>query len=231
MPTNIVDKIRKLLQLAEGTSSNGEAEAAMLQAQKLMAQHHLEMRDIEVSTSAIVEFGADEMLRPSTERARLANVIAKNFRCDTLWVRRWGVVRGKPTPKYTLSFVGFPVDVEIADAVYKTALVTMKSQYATWRKLNPGRGRNGSRAFQNGFIAGLRDEYDRQRAGMSDARALVLVTPAKVTEYMLNLNLADRRSNSKPAYDPQARSAGAAAGKAFGTGRAVEGAAKGQLSS
>ena len=78
----IIDKVKKLLNLADKDKNNSdaEAEAALLMAQKLMAEHDI----------SIDETSADKIAYANEEckhkwnmgfRKLLAQILANNFRC------------------------------------------------------------------------------------------------------------------------------------------------------
>lgn len=153
---NIISKIEKLLALAGNNPSEAEAQAAMLKAQKLMAEHNLDMAQFKGQPQEKKE-AVTEYFRGyhNTDWAiRLAQVICNNFRCNLL-----------RAPHYGLAFVGLKEDVAICKAVFTFAAQTldknMKKLRRQYRKAGkPTDGISGD--YSAGFIAGLQAKYKEQ---------------------------------------------------------------------
>lgn len=153
---NIISKIEKLLALAGNNPSEAEAQAAMLKAQKLMAEHNLDMAQFKDQPQEKKE-AVTEYFRGyhNTDWAiRLAQVICNNFRCNLL-----------RAPHYGLVFVGLKEDVAICKAVFTFAAQTldknMKKLRRQYRKAGkPTDGISGD--YSAGFIAGLQAKYKEQ---------------------------------------------------------------------
>lgn len=153
---NIISKIEKLLALAGNNPSETEAQAAMLMAQKLMAEHNLEMAQFEeagkVKKEAIKDYV--EGYHNTGWAIHLAQVICDNFRCNLL-----------RAPYFGLVFVGLKEDVAICKAVFTFAAQTldknMKKLRRQYRKA--GKSTDGiSGDYSAGFIAGLQAKYREQ---------------------------------------------------------------------
>jgi hypothetical protein len=78
--SKIMDKIRKLLSLGENNKNENEAQAAILKAQELMAEHGINAVTTEDQKISYAEEYCEH--RGNREfRKRLSSVIAVNFRC------------------------------------------------------------------------------------------------------------------------------------------------------
>ena len=83
---NIISKIEKLLALAGNNPSETEAQAAMLKAQKLMAEHNLDLAQFKDKPQEKKEAIKDyvEGYHNTNWAISLAKVICDNFRCNLL---------------------------------------------------------------------------------------------------------------------------------------------------
>lgn len=174
---DVVRKVQKLLALS---TSNFEAEAktAMLKAQKLLAEHNLEMKDCEegLTQEQIIQVRTTFSAYNAWVRT-LASVIADNFKCSTLIARRGNWMR--------MIFVGFETDAKIAAQVfeYTCKFVDKKGSNLAQTYNDKGRRCTGIKAdYTNGFLKGLESEYEVQRT--STEYSLVLAKPKEVSEYM-----------------------------------------------
>ena len=156
MNQNIISKVEKLLALAGNNPSEAEAQAAMLKAQKLMAEHNLDMAQFQDKSQehkeAIVEYL--QGYHNTNWAISLAMVVSSNFRCNLLRASGYGLV-----------FVGLKEDVEICKTVFSFAAKTLDKNMAKLRRQYrknglPTDGISGDYAY--GFIAGLKDRYKEQ---------------------------------------------------------------------
>lgn len=94
MEKNIISKIEKLLALAGNNPSETEAQAAMLKAQQLMAQHNLDMSQFQDRPQEKKEAIKDyvEGYHNTGWAIHLAQVICDNFRCNLLRAPHFGLV-------------------------------------------------------------------------------------------------------------------------------------------
>lgn len=153
---NIISKIEKLLALAGNNPSEAEAQAAMLKAQKLMAEHNLDLAQFKDQPKGEKE-AVTEYFRGyhNTNWAiSLARVICDNFRCNLL-----------RAPGYGLVFVGLKEDVAICKAVFTFAADTLNKNMMKLRRQyrKVGKSTDGiSGDYSAGFIAGLKAKYQEQ---------------------------------------------------------------------
>lgn len=156
MEKNIISKIGKLLALAGNNPSEQEAQAALLKAQQLMAEHNLDMTQFEEAGKIKKEAVKDyvEGYHNTNWAIRLAQVICNNFRCNLLRSRGYGLV-----------FIGLKDDVAICKAVFTFASQTLEKNMMKLRRQyrKQGKPTDGiSGDYAAGFIAGLRDKYQEQ---------------------------------------------------------------------
>lgn len=208
-----LDRIRKLLRLARDPAATpAEAETALLQAQRIMAERGIADGEV-VETSTTEETIADQdvaaVRRRDFWRGRLAVVIAKNFRCKTYWMRRPDGLSG-------VHFLGRTGDVAIAGEVYVAAVDVALAQVAIFARARRGGGVRARNAFLAGFADGLAMKFDEQVVEMTAAsRALVVVADGAVEAKFNELRLRAGRRSGSGLHDPTAREAGERAGRAF----------------
>lgn len=165
--TRMVEKVRKLLALAGNNPSDEEAQAAMLKAQELMAEHDISEESLnDVKEYRYVELPAKH---PNNEgfRTSLSVIIGKNFRCKP-------IMHG--TQVY---FYGREEDCEVCVEVFNYAYKFAKNRGIGLRNKyrNEGRYHKGvANSYYIGFMSGLKSQFEVQ------ATALMIVTPPDVTE-------------------------------------------------
>lgn len=212
----VIDKIQKLLALAEDKSSASESQAAMLKAQKLMAKHSLTAADV----NSHLDVESKVIIRPMQEYKRLpwwhkclAFIIAKNFKCRSITTR---------SHKFQLSyiqFVGHPEDIEICASVYDFAVrqITFFAEYYNkkWKHQIGYRGVSVKNDYIAGYLKGMeakfKEQVDKNQWG------LIVVCDKSVNdafEHKINTH-AKSHVNAQFLGDPQAISDGFADGKRF----------------
>ena len=185
---NIISKIEKLLALAGNNPSEAEAQVAMLKAQKLMAEHNLDMAQFkdqpQEKKEAVTEYFKG--YHNTGWAISLAKVICDNFRCNLLRAAGYGLV-----------FVGFKEDVAICKAVFTFAANTLDKNMMKLRRQYrkqglPTDGISGD--YAAGFIAGLKAKYKEQVE--ENNWGLVLVKDALVEQKTQDIIDPKRKSHS-----------------------------------
>lgn len=178
----IVEKIKKLLALADNNSSEAEAIAAALKAQKLIADYNIDQSELyDVSTREVVELETEKYSHKYW-RKHLAKVIADNFRCKHYFKTTKDLEDGFKS-KFIDVFVGYDCDAQAAKLVYhklvevgearcKDAKREAKALYGTCEGVTT--------TFLFGFVDGVSRELEKQCV------ALMLVTPKDVLDHMEN---------------------------------------------
>lgn len=165
----IIDKIRKVLELSKNNPSKEEAEAAALKAQKMLAEYHIEMADIE-SVSAIEEITEVQYYTGTGNKWKysLASTIASNFRCCLYVINKSYVV-----------FYGYETDAQVAKEVFENLFNLGKrlagKEYDTYKR-KYGTAPGVMNTFYVGFVDGIRSVLEKQ------CTALVLVVPQLVKD-------------------------------------------------
>jgi len=196
----VLEKIKKLFELANNNPCAEEAQSATLKAHELMAQYDVSAEEVEntdlekpveeIDTST-VEVGAKKYKYP------LAHTVADNFKCKFF-------LNGKNR----IVFYGHKTDAHIAAETFRF-LFNMANKLGNklYRE-----ARNAGRDTENiynscvmGFIAGVRDALAEQ------SKALMVVIPEDVKEKYADFSKGFKVSHTR---SPQAYRAGA-----YNTGR------------
>lgn len=169
-----IEKIKKIMALAENNPSEGEALAAALKAQRMMAEYHIEEKDLgeDITTSNIEELEVVVSGKVEKWRLMLAQVLAKNFRCK-VWINS---CFGAPS---NVVFYGYEEDTRVCSEVYK-------SLYEIGKKLSDKAKREARKewgtatgvknSFCLGFVKGVEKELGKQ------CTALLVIVPKEVEE-------------------------------------------------
>lgn len=201
----VIDKIRKLLALADTSQNGSEAEAiaAAMKAQSLMAQY-----DIDINQVRDADTFCAEMLRKEIEfkknsgynikwRFHLAKIIAKNFRVKFFTVNRDKV-----------AFYGHKTDVEIAESVFNFLFaignkLSVKYYYECKKEGKDTKGVINE--WLMGFCQGLKDELGKQCLAL----ALVISKDVEESYTELSKNFVDiTRSVGSRSFDYEAYNSG-----------------------
>lgn len=169
----LVDRIRKLLNKAEGTTNEHEAAAFMAKAQLLMAQHAIEEHELDPQersegiTTVTVHIPKST---PGTQAERLLlQSAAKANRCVS-----WFLSGSSANP-----VVGFESDVEFTVMLYKSLSTQMASAFMRTPRGLGVHGRTWRTSFCNGYANEVSDRLmaairEEQSQHLSESNALAL---------------------------------------------------------
>lgn len=171
----IIEKVKKILELSKNNPSAEEAKSAALKAQKLMAEYHISLSEIEVveDVENISEKQVD-VGNGNKWKYFLAGIVAKNFRCKHFY---YG--------KSTVVFYGYEEDATIAamtfEFLFKNGCKAANNYYQNRRKeaLKDNcyfNGKGIKNAFLVGYLQGIKESLENQ------CTALMLVVPQQVEE-------------------------------------------------
>lgn len=169
---NMIEKIKKMLNLSENNPSVEEATSAVLMAQKLMKKYNIhedevtleEIKPNEIgSTSAVLK--DDSSLH--TWRKNLGLVVSKNFRVKVY-------MQGKD-----VVFRGFKDDVKLAVQVF-TYLYTLGNKLGSKKYHEQLKETGSAKGVYNSFVVGFL--HGVEEALNEQCTALMLVTPKAVEE-------------------------------------------------
>ena len=215
-------KIRKVMALLEGAKTEGEAQAASLALQRLLAKSGLAVEDViaeQNDGTNVVETECKTGDSSSNWKVDLASVIAGNYRCK-LYMKTCGKTK-------SVVFVGLSEDADIAaGCFYATVKAAQRCFRAYCRRareetllIDTTRA-----AFKNGyylgFVSGLSRAYEEQVAS-SNELAICLQTPSIVKAHMDAKTLSRGRRRRTVVYDAS-YDAGKGDGYGFGRGNRLE---------
>lgn len=178
----IIDRIRKLLAMAEGGTIH-EKETAIFQAQRLMAKHHIEeyqVRDFE--KEKVVKIMSPIVARKKTW-ALLASVIAFNFRCKSF------AYIYSPTKIFPV-FLGFETDALVAKEIFEKAYNFASKEVnniAAYHSYHYGTAKGVRDEWLVGFVEGLKAGFEAQ-VDISSETTLMIVTPQEVEDEHNKMN-------------------------------------------
>ena len=184
----LIDKVKKLLNLADTSKNNSdeEAKSALLRAQQLMAKYDLSIE--EVSEEKEPEYSQEicENKWNYAYRVPLAAILADNFRCKFY-------SHGK-----SIAFMGHPSDARLAKETFESAYrYIMRQGNALYNKRyqmsQPTKGVFNSYAKE--FLAGLKSAFDQQCV------ALQIVTPSDVIDHFEEMTRNWKTVNTKMRQD------------------------------
>lgn len=207
----VIEKIKKCLALANNNPSEAEAQAALLQAQKLMAKYNVQ---VEMTEEEVLSYSQQMCVHryDAAYRKPLAHVIADNFRCKYF-------LQGN-----RIVFFGRDTDARIAKEAFEYAYeFAMKEgnrlENKAYAEYGSARGVHSS--YTAGFIAGLKQALEAQ------CTALMIVTPQDVKDEFADMskNWGTARGGFRlnNGIDRDAYNRGVQDGKTVMNGRRIEG--------
>lgn len=209
----VIARIQKVLELSRNNPSKEEAQSAALMAQKLLAQYHLSMVDIESMEKEVenIEEIFVEVGMGNKWKGRLAGIIAKNFRCKYYFHGRDCIV-----------FYGYEMDAAVAAQTFEEMFFTGIKLANKFKRECSGDTKGVFNSYVVGFCEGLKEGLDRQ------CTALMIVTPKEVTESFEKMSAGWKHtksvltiSGSSNGYN--ARTAGHRAGREAAGSRMIAG--------
>lgn len=218
-----IEKIRKILALLNGATSEGEARAASLALQRALAASGMTIEEVEDSErEAGREVASDEAevgQQVPAWKTCLSMVVAENYRCKTYIGKKakGRDVAGRRRIVKSFVFMGLDEDAAIAAGVYGATCRAAENCWARFRaEHGPFRGNAARETYLNGFVEGLERSYAEQRSE-SESMALALRVPAEVSQAFDSLGLKKKSVRYRFAGD-EIRGAGSADGYGFGAG-------------
>ena len=211
----MIEKIKKMMALAENNPSEEEALSAALQAHKLMMKYNIHESEVtlEEVKEDIVSIFSEQKYNSSLHkwRKQLGVIVAKAFRCKCY-------ISGKD-----VVFRGYKDDAQLALDVYLMLYTVgdrLGSKAYTEQLSETGSGKGAYNSFVVGFLYGVRDAFDEQ------CTALMVITPKEVEEdwenFSANMKTSKTSKTSFAAVDRELYNKGYAEGKQAVKSRAIE---------
>lgn len=222
--------IQNLLNLANNKgASQAEAQAALLKAKELMMKYNLDQEEVmsAAGNSAhrdVKSYRTDVTFSKQVEPwiADLADLIARNSRCESYFISRKGERRK------TIAFYGYDEDLQICTIMFNYALYCIWEKFPEIRNrmkweygMNIKQCRPYTDSYAIGFIYGMRDAFNRQYEEHKEEWGLVAITPTAVTEY-LNQRCTTIDLDTNPTFiDPKMYRDGVEDGKKWAPNKAI----------
>ena len=165
----MIEKIKKVMALAENNPNENEAIAAALKAQKLMAKFHINEDELgdEITESKLESMECEVGGKTQKWKLQLAVVLANNFRCK-VYLKNGNV-----------TFYGFEEDVNVCSEVFYTLYkigVKLSDKLKRETRKETGTAKGIRNTFCVGFVAGIKSELEKQ------CTALMIVVPKEVND-------------------------------------------------
>lgn len=164
----LIAKVKKILALSNNNPSEEEAKAAALKAQRLMADYHLTLDDVDKAEQEFI-CEAYVMIKDVMYGSALASVIAKGFCCKCYMAER--------DSNDIVVFYGHKTDAEIASETYKYLyLYGQRKANEYYNKATEIEKLDDIiLAFKIGFLKGVDEALTKQ------GTSLMIVVPKDVT--------------------------------------------------
>lgn len=166
----MVEKVRKLLALANNNPNENEAIASAIKAQEIMARFDID--EMELEDEVILEEITTNTVTVGKGlkwKAELAKVIAKNFRCKLYY----------SDDKQSMNFYGHKSDTKIAGDVFNYLFENgnrLARQYVALLRRRDCVTKGVYNSYVMGFVDGINDKLGKQ------CTALAIVIPEDVKE-------------------------------------------------
>lgn len=198
---NIIQKIERLLALAENNSSENEAAVAAAKAQELIAKYNIGLEQLGQQQERRIHISKYETGTGYKWKYSLSNIVARNFRCKSYMI-----------DKRIVCFYGYEEDAQTAKRVFEF-LFNMGNRLAAKHYNEYRKTHYYADGIKNqyllGFVDGIKSVLDRQCV------ALMLVTPEKVEKSFVDFskNFSKINTRLRTSNDADSYNAGKVAGE------------------
>jgi len=194
----IIERIRKILALAKGTTFEGEASTAMAMAQSYMKQYGLSLSEVELKEELEEPIHKDPINREVGNQEKweldMCKGLAVLFDCKMI------LVPTKHDRGWQAAFIGFEKDTQMCKLVFQVLLVGAKSAAG---KLYPG-DMNGIRSFLAGLGRGIlnrcweeKEQARTDAGGVANRYALVVQSKTDKVKTWISTNLELKTAKSR----------------------------------
>ena len=217
----IIEKVKKMLTLSEGTNSKEEAETAVAMAQKMLSKYNLSIKDLDAYKEKAECSERGCRIRTKTMPQWVNSLMSLcMFIYDTQ-----GLISAPKGERVVVYFIGVEPNnticlntfITLYKALDEMRLVEHPALYVADRKTS----------WQKGFISGLYQKLREQKAAtMAEERSLVLVQRNKINDYIQEQYKNRLRTKQAPKYssakDSAAYSEGYRCGKDYNIAPQIE---------
>lgn len=230
---SVIDKIAKLLRLAERAGTPGEAAAAAAQAQRMMQKYKIAQAEVAADSGTpdekVHEYSGLFATGPRmpTWVVFLARSVARSVDCRTFTRWWYGDTFPRRRERSVISLVGRPSDIAVAQYMFK--YLHREIERLTQEALATGAiyGRTGSVNFRLGAVYAIQEKLKASKAEVrAEATSTALVKldsdNAAVEAYMRAMKLKKGRV-ARISADDEARALGHEAGSSIAVRPGVDG--------
>jgi hypothetical protein len=177
--THVLDRIRKLLALAESPNEH-EAQAAMSAAQRLMLKYNVDAVERGTRSAHGFRHLGTPTGRVGESQRQLAALLGEHFFVEVIWVPVWRPREGKRGT--VLEVCGSEENLELAAYVHAFVFHTGARLLAEYRRRLGKLGRGDGERFLSGLVAGFREKLAREKV-KSERTGLVYRGDAELFRY------------------------------------------------
>jgi len=199
-PNHIVEKIRRLLDLASGGANVFECERAAAVAHQLMTKYNIELREKNAKQNYVVRYLGRPVGRIQDYLGEIAHLLQKHYFVEIIWMPAFNPNSGRQGLELEIS--GTPANVDVAEYVHD---FLTREALAAWERARANKNFDNIREdqldaadcdttskrgytlsaranFLRGFIAGFRSTLQQARVEEEKA-GLVLVRDAALEDF------------------------------------------------
>jgi hypothetical protein len=206
----IIDRVRKLLALAE-SSNQHEAELAASTAQRLILKFNIDLKSRPRPTDAYAHAHVGVPTgRVQVHQRTLASLLIEHFFVRGIWVTTYQPLEGKKGT--VLEICGRPENVQMAEFVHDFVLRTVERLWKEHKKAHGIRSNRDRRSFMAGAVSGFSAKLREKRAE-AQREGLVWVRDAGVDAYVKRRHPRLVSCGYRPKGDRNAYAQGHSAGR------------------
>lgn len=164
MSTDVIEKVKKLLEVANGRCNENESQVAALKAQQLIAKYNIEETELGIEDNKII-LVAFEGPKGEQWKFTLSAIVSENFGCKVFWVRN------------TCNYMGYEANAQACKEVFNFLFVNGKRLAQIEiekRRLMKKTTELIYDSFIEGFLVGLQSKLNEQCV------SLAIVVPNEV---------------------------------------------------
>jgi len=162
--TRTIERIRKLLALAQSPNQN-EAETAAITARRLMLKFNIEVDGVEPAKTSTRRYGHRHLGRPTgrvlEHDRRLAAILTEYFFVEGLWIPVYRPLEGKRGSVFEIC--GLEANLMMAEHVHAFMTATSQRLWLEYRRLT----RRTSNRDRQAFLAGVMGGFEVKLAAQS----------------------------------------------------------------
>jgi len=196
-PESVLDRIAKIVALAQDNPSEAEGAVALAKARELLVRHGLSMAEVtayaeeraaSATTTLVTEVRSPTMTRPEAWKRQLAVVIAEYTMTRAIISTR------RFTKEFNINFIGTPEMIASAAFLYGEFIqiieASAKAQYKQFQDTPSASfqtiGRKAwMRHYSLGYVYGLGEQMDDLKAkDTPEVTAMIVASDARITDYI-----------------------------------------------